>query len=153
MSIVQTWQTESISLDNTLELAAGVGQKLRGGEVIELVSDLGGGKTVFVKGLAKGMGIKDMVGSPSFTVASQYKAGDLTLHHYDFYRLDEPGIMSNELSEILGDPQSVVAVEWANLIDTVLPSQRLTIHIRTTDENRRKFKFVYPAHLIYLLPR
>lgn len=152
MSTVQIWEIESTSLDKTLEIAALVGQKLKGGEVIELVSDLGGGKTVFVKGVAKGMGVKDLVGSPSFTLSSEYRAGDLTLHHYDFYRLGEPGLMTNTIGEVLGRPETVVAVEWADMIDTVLPQNRLSIHIRAIDENSRHLKFSYPEELVYLIP-
>lgn len=152
MSTVQIWEIESTSLDKTLEIAALVGQKLKGGEVIELVSDLGGGKTVFVKGVAKGMGIKDLVGSPSFTLSSEYKAGDLTLHHFDFYRLGEAGLMTNTIGEVLGKPEAVVAVEWADMIDTVLPQNRLSIHIRAIDENSRHLKFSYPEELVYLIP-
>ncbi len=129
-----------------------MGKKLKGGEVIELVSDLGGGKTVFVKGMAKGMGIKDIVGSPSFTLSSEYKAGDLTLHHYDFYRLGEPGLMTNTLGEVIGKPEAVVAVEWANLVDTLLPQDRLSIHIRAIGDNSRHLRFSYPEHMIYLIP-
>lgn len=153
MSTVQTWEVESTSLEKTLEIAALVGQKLKGGEVIELVSDLGGGKTVFVKGVAKGMGVKDIVGSPSFTLSSEYKAGDLTLHHYDFYRLGEAGLMTNTLAEVIGKPETVVAVEWADLVvDTVLPADRLSIHIRAVDDNSRHIRFSYPEHLVYLIP-
>ena len=129
-----------------------MGKKLKGGEVIELVSDLGGGKTVFVKGMAKGMGIKDIFGSPSFTLSSEYKAGDLTLHHYDFYRLGEPGLMTNTLGEVIGKPEAVVAVEWANLVDTLLPQDRLSIHIRAIGDNSRHLRFSYPEHMIYLIP-
>lgn len=121
--------------------------------MVDLSSDLGGGKTVFVKGLAKGMGIKDLVGSPTFTLSSEYKAGDLTLHHYDFYRIGEPGLMINTLTDIIGDPKSVIAVEWADLVTTVLPPERLSIHIHATDETSRKFRFHYPEHLTYLIPR
>lgn len=146
------WEASSGSLEETLALAAAVGQKLKGGEVIELVSDLGGGKTVFVKGVAKGMGIKDLVGSPTFTISSEYKAGDLTLHHFDFYRLGEPGIISNELDEIIGIPKNVVAIEWADLVNKVLPQNRLSIHIHTLGETNRKLKFHYTDDLSYLIP-
>lgn len=129
-----------------------MGQKLKGGEVIELVSDLGGGKTVFVKGVARGMGIKDLIGSPTFTISSQYKAGDLVLHHFDFYRLGEPGIISNELEEIIGMPENVVAIEWADLVNAVLPQNRLSIHIHTLGESERKLKFHYTEDLQYLIP-
>ncbi len=135
-----------------MALAAGIGSKLRGGEVIELVSDLGGGKTAFVRGLAKGLGSLDQVRSPSFTISNQYRANTLTLYHFDFYRLSEPGIMRQELNEIIEDPQAVVAVEWAEIVESVLPTDRLTVSIKATGENSREFSIEYPEKLSYLLP-
>jgi tRNA threonylcarbamoyladenosine biosynthesis protein TsaE len=153
MSTARTWQTTSTGLESTLELAALVGSKLRGGEVIVLVSDLGGGKTAFVRGLVQGMGSTDTVHSPSFTLSNQYRAGKLTLYHFDFYRLDEPGIMRQELAEILEDTQAVVAIEWANIVENVLPERRLTIHFSATGETKRELAFEYPEELQYLLPQ
>jgi tRNA threonylcarbamoyladenosine biosynthesis protein TsaE len=124
---------------------------VRGGEVIELVSDLGGGKTTFVRGLAEGMGSSDPVHSPSFTLANQYTAGPLTLHHFDFYRLQEPGIMRDDLAEILTDPTAVVVVEWAGIVEDVLPADRLTITIKADSETTRQFNFSYPKSLAYLV--
>ena len=152
MSTVQVWKAESTSLNDTLAIAARVGSKLRGGEVIELVSDLGGGKTAFVRGLAKGMGSKDAVRSPSFTLSNQYRAGELTLHHFDFYRLQEPGIMRDELAEVLADEQAIVAVEWANIVESVLPNHRLTISIKAIGEEQRELSFSYPSEFEYLIP-
>jgi tRNA threonylcarbamoyladenosine biosynthesis protein TsaE len=129
-----------------------IGHKLLGGEVVELVSDLGGGKTAFVSGLAKGMGSKDPVRSPSFTLSSQYKAGGLTLHHFDFYRLKEPGIMRNELAEVLEDPKAVVVIEWAGIVKKVLPAKHLTVRIKATGETSRQFNFSCPDSLKYLRP-
>lgn len=123
---------------------------MKGGEVIELVSDLGGGKTAFVKGLARGMGITETVKSPSFTISTEYHAGDLTLDHFDFYRLSDPGIMRDELAELVNDPQAVIAVEWAEIVDDVLPTERLHITIRATGEESRQISCVYPENLSYL---
>jgi len=125
---------------------------MRGGEVIELVSDLGGGKTAFVRGLANGMGSQDMVHSPSFTLANQYRTGELTLHHFDFYRLTDPGIMRNELAEVLSDPKAAVVIEWADIIADVLPAKRLTVKITSVSDNRRHLDFSYPSSLEYLIP-
>jgi tRNA threonylcarbamoyladenosine biosynthesis protein TsaE len=150
MSTAQTWQTVSTSLESTARLAEALGARLRGGEVIELVSDVGGGKTTFVRSLAKGMGSLDKVGSPTFTISRQYQAGDLTLHHFDFYRLVEPGLMASELVEIVDDPKAVIAIEWANIVDNVLPAERLTIGIIATGENERTFTFLYPENMSYL---
>ncbi|HEY5442299.1 MAG TPA: tRNA (adenosine(37)-N6)-threonylcarbamoyltransferase complex ATPase subunit type 1 TsaE [Candidatus Saccharimonadales bacterium] len=126
---------------------------MRGGEVIELVSDLGAGKTAFVRGLVAGLGSLDTVHSPSFTLSNQYRAKDLTLYHFDFYRLKEAGIMRDELAEVLADPKAVVAVEWPDIIEDVLPAQRLSITIKPTGINDREFTFSYPDNLSYLLPR
>ena len=152
MSTAQIWQTASTDLESTLVLAAGIGSKLHGGEVIELISDLGGGKTAFVRGLAQGMGSSDHVRSPSFTLGNQYRAESLTLYHFDFYRLTQPGIMRQELAEIIEDPEAVVAVEWAEIVEAVLPAERLTITIKATGENSREFSIEYPEKLEYLLP-
>lgn len=139
------------NLEQTLALASVLGQKLRGGEVIELMSDLGGGKTTFVRGLAAGMGSLDRVSSPSFTLTNQYKAGDLTLQHFDFYRLSEPGIMRDELAEVVADPKMVTVVEWGGIVDDVLPAERLTIAITATTETGRELVFTYPTSLSYLM--
>lgn len=133
-----------------MALAADVGSKLRGGETIQLVSDLGGGKTAFVRGLAKGMGSTDSVHSPSFTLSNQYKAKDLTLYHYDFHRLENAGIMREQVAEALADPKAVLAVEWADIIEGVLPADRVVITIKTTGENNRHLEVMYPKEYNYL---
>jgi len=153
MSTGQTFQIESTSLEQTLALGESLGRSLRGGELIELISDLGGGKTSFVRGIAKGMGSVDNVHSPSFTISNQYEANDLTLYHFDFYRLIEAGIMKDELAEILSDPQAVVAVEWGEIVEDIMPSSKLIINIQSTSENDRTFSFTYPEELSYLVPR
>jgi tRNA threonylcarbamoyladenosine biosynthesis protein TsaE len=138
------------SPEETLKLAVSLGSRLRGGEVIELVSDLGGGKTTFIRGLAEGMGSHEMVSSPSFTISKQYRAGELTLHHYDFYRLTDPGIVGIELAEVLGDLKSVVVVEWASIVDNVLPPGRVSIKITVTGESSREFDMSFPDKFAYI---
>jgi tRNA threonylcarbamoyladenosine biosynthesis protein TsaE len=145
------WQTDSTSSANTESLGAAIGMRCKGGEVIELVSDLGGGKTTFVRGLAKGMKSPDMVASPSFTLSREYRAGTRTLYHFDFYRLNEPGIIANEIVELIGDPQAVVVIEWADIIEDVLPKDRLTVRLERTGENSRKLTFTGPPSLQYLI--
>jgi len=155
MNTVTTWQTYSRSLDDTLRLGEALGHKLRGGEVIELISDLGGGKTTFIRGLAHGMGADERVASPSFTIARQYQAGKLALHHYDFYRLDNPGIMTHELAESIADPRVVMAVEWPRVVEQVLPTDRLGITMQVTGEQTRKLEFragPKHEHLLERLP-
>lgn len=137
----------------TESLGEQVGRALHGGEVIELVSDLGGGKTVFVRGLARGMGSADKVSSPTFTISQEYKVGDRTLYHFDFYRLGEAGIVANELGEVVGDQAAAVVVEWGEIVHDVLPPERLTVTIKATGETGRELTFTYPSHLEYLIPR
>lgn len=121
-----------------LEFGAEVGTEVTGGTVIELVGDVGAGKTTFVKGLARGLEIDDDVLSPSFTISRVYEAHQgLCLMHYDFYRLGEPGIMSMELAEAVQDPRSIVVVEWADVTRDVLPTDRLTIRFASPTQETR----------------
>ena len=166
MSTDVTWQTSSTSSESTEALAEKIGRALKGGEVIELVSDLGGGKTTFVRGLARGFGSKDKVASPTFTISRVYQAEPrqpagpvnpnivaqpLEMHHFDFYRLHEPGIIAEELAEVQNDPHIVVVVEWAEIVRNVLPSRRLTITIQQTPTGSRAIRFHCPEGLHYLL--
>lgn len=116
-------------------------QKLKGGEVIELVGDVGAGKTTFVKGLAKGLGIAETVQSPSFTLFARYDTPDgRSLHHYDFYRLDEPGVVAYDLTESLGDNKAITVVEWADTVSHVLPDEHITIRIAPLSETERQLE-------------
>jgi tRNA threonylcarbamoyladenosine biosynthesis protein TsaE len=152
MKTIHTWHATCTRPAETTRLAAAIGQRLRGGEVIELASDLGGGKTTFVRGLAEGAGSHDTVSSPSFTLTNQYQAGELTIYHFDFYRLHEPGIVRDELAEVLADPRAVVVVEWAEITTDVLPADRLIVTIRPTGETARELNFQYPESRQYLFP-
>ncbi len=128
-----------------------MGHQLKGGEVIELVSDLGGGKTTFVRGLVNGAGSEDHVSSPTFTINNIYKTKNFEIHHFDFYRLHEAGLIEHDLKEVLDDPENVIVVEWSDVVQHVLPKQRLTITIKSTGENSRKFELSYPESLKYLV--
>lgn len=120
-------------------LARTIGSRLRGGEVIELIGDIGAGKTTFTKGLATGLAIDDDVQSPSFTISRVYDARDgLQLAHYDFYRLNDPGIMANEIAELARDTASVTVIEWADVVGGVLPDDRIRITIETISDNERR---------------
>lgn len=123
-----------------MTLAEQIASRLQGGEVIELIGDVGAGKTTFTKGLAAALGIKDTIQSPTFTINREYQYGDnQRLVHYDFYRLNQAGIMRDELAETIADPKALVVVEWADVTADVLPLERLTIRIQAvaTDEQAR----------------
>jgi tRNA threonylcarbamoyladenosine biosynthesis protein TsaE len=126
--------------DETKALGRSIGSSLVGGEIIELVGDVGTGKTTLVKGIAAGLGIDEYIQSPSFTINRVYICrDDITLSHYDFYRLDDAGIMANELQEGIGNPNVVTVIEWAGVIEGVLPADHLTIQITCPDETSREF--------------
>lgn len=135
----------------TEQIAELIGGRLQGGEVIELMSDLGGGKTTFVRGLARGMGSTDRVASPSYTISKVYTAHKLELHHFDFYRLNEGGMVARELAEFINDPLCVVVVEWAEIVHDVLPSNKLTIRINRLSETTRSLEVTYNEDQQYLL--
>lgn len=116
-----------------------LGALLTGGEILELVGDVGAGKTTMTKGIASGMQIEETVQSPSFTISRVYDTpAGLQLAHYDFYRLQDAGIMADELRETLQDSTTVTIIEWAGIVDGVLPADRLTIAITSPSENARR---------------
>jgi tRNA threonylcarbamoyladenosine biosynthesis protein TsaE len=120
------------------EFGRTIGAALRGGEVLELIGDVGAGKTTLTKGLAEGLAISEPVQSPTFTISRVYAARDgLHLHHYDFYRLGEAGIMAEDVNEVMHDPAAVTVIEWSGAVSDVLPTDRLQISIHATDENER----------------
>src|SRR5205809_5112570 len=99
MSTGMIWQTSSISSSDTERLGELLGSQLSAGDVIELRSDLGGGKTTFVRGLVRGGGSRERVSSPTFTLSRLYKAKNFEIQHFDFYRLDRPGVLEDQLAE------------------------------------------------------
>lgn len=136
--IMYQMQLEVKNQEQTKSVGQKLGSTLSGGEVIELIGDVGAGKTTFVKGLAVGLGIDEDVQSPSFTISRVYDTrGGLTLAHYDFYRLSDAGIMRDELSEAISDPTTVTVIEWADIVEGVLPADRITIKFEATSEDER----------------
>ncbi len=125
------------------DFGARVGAFLSGGEVIELVGDIGAGKTTFTKGLAVGLEIDEDVQSPTFTINRTYSTTHgLTLSHYDFYRLNDAGILRAELSESVNDPNTITVIEWAEVVADVLPTDTLRILIRTQADDSRIIELV-----------
>ncbi len=120
-----------------LEFGQKFAKKLQLPAVIELIGDVGAGKTTFTRGLAAGLGVAEAVTSPSFTISKRYAFPNGELVHYDFYRLDDPGIMRDELSETLSEPNSVVVVEWGGNVADLLPEYKYHIEIKLNDDNSR----------------
>jgi tRNA threonylcarbamoyladenosine biosynthesis protein TsaE len=128
-----------VQVKNESELIA-FGKKLsakfKGGEVIELVGDLGVGKTTLTKGIAQGLEVKSTINSPSFTIMKEYSGRKgLILKHYDFYRLDNSGIMKNEILDSLNHDNIITVVEWAKDIAGILPKNRRTIKLSYLADN------------------
>ncbi len=139
------------SVEATQAVARRIGARLKGSEVVELISDLGGGKTTFVHGLAKGIGSTDRVASPTFTISRLYQGKTLELHHFDFYRLDDAGLMEHELHDVIGQPETIVVVEWGDVVAHVLPQARMTIRLTRTGDQSRKLTCQVPDKLAYLI--
>lgn len=120
------------------EIGEKIGKSLHGGEVIELVGDVGAGKTTLTKGIAIGLGVTDNIQSPSFTISRVYLArDDLQLAHYDFYRLSDAGLMANELDESINDAKTITIIEWGGIANDVLPKDRIIIDISAPTESSR----------------
>lgn len=126
--------------DNVVGRGAAVDGVARGGaQVLELVGDVGSGKTTFTRGLAQGLCVQAEVTSPSFTISKAYALpGGGRLTHYDFYRLGDPGLMVDDLAENLADPQSIVVIEWGESIQDVLPAEHIRLMFRVNDDGSRE---------------
>ena len=141
------------NLAETIEIGREIGSKLKGGEVIELISDLGGGKTTLTKGIAEGAGSEDMVASPSFTISYLYSAPKFNIHHFDFYRLEDSGVVGLSLAEAISEKNDVIVIEWGDIVADILPESRITIKLSSDakDENKRIIEVDLPDQLNYLL--
>lgn len=120
---------ESNCEKETYELGCRLGQEARAGQVYTLVGDLGVGKTVFTKGLAAGLGIEEPVSSPTFTIVQVYEEGRLPFYHFDVYRIGDIEEMDEVGFEEYVMGEGVSLIEWANLIEEILPERRTNILI------------------------
>lgn len=121
--------------EDTLELAENLESEKFPGMVICLDGELGSGKTVFVKGFAKSLGITENITSPTFNIVKEYETGELPLNHMDVYRLEDT-------DETIGfndyfKSEDITIIEWAELIKDQLPDERLDIKFKVIDENTR----------------
>lgn len=117
------------SISETQSFAESFAAKLPIGTVLALIGNLGSGKTTFTQGFAKGLQIAERVGSPTFKLVSEYDGTPHKLYHIDAYRLDSIDDFLNIGGEIFLDPwDGVTLIEWANIIQDILPSNVVTIH-------------------------
>lgn len=128
------------SPEATDRFAQQLGEKLQPGDVLTLTGDLGAGKTTFTKGLAQGLGVRQVVNSPTFTIIKEYE-GRLPLYHMDVYRLDEEEDLGfDEYFE--GD--GVTVIEWPDRIDSWLPANRLDIEIKYKEDTDKRSLVCHP---------
>jgi tRNA threonylcarbamoyladenosine biosynthesis protein TsaE len=137
MTGVERARTRTRSTDETLELAGTVGELLRPGDVVALVGDLGAGKTVFARGVARALGVTEPVVSPSFTIVREYD-GRTPLVHVDVYRIDTVQELHDLGFEELVRDDAVTLVEWGDMIHGLLPADRLDVRLApgATDDER-----------------
>ncbi len=112
---------ETFRAEETFALGKKIGEAIRPGTIISLVGDLGVGKTVFTQGVAKGLGIHEPVNSPTFTIMQVYENGRLPFYHFDVYRIGDIEEMDEIGYEDYFYGEGVCLVEWANLIEELLP--------------------------------
>lgn len=130
------------NLDDTKKLATSFAKILNGGEVITLTGDLGAGKTTFTQSLAKAIGVREPVTSPTFTLMNQYNGKKLKLYHFDMYRIENiDEILEVGLTEFFGNKDAVCIIEWAENIQKLLPKNLIKIKINKLGELKREFIF------------
>lgn len=129
------------SLSETEELAKKFADSLSMGNVVLLSGDLGAGKTTFTQFVFKHLGVKEVVNSPTFAILKTYQ-GKYTLHHFDTYRITTEEAIEAGFDEVLEDRNSVIFIEWAEMIEPLIPKNTIKINIRLLDENTREFEII-----------
>ena len=120
---------ETFSPEETLELGRKLAREARPGDVYTLVGDLGVGKTVFTQGIAQGLGIEEPISSPTFTIVQVYEEGRMPFYHFDVYRIGDIEEMDEIGYEDYFYGEGLTMIEWANLIDEILPDHYREITI------------------------
>lgn len=120
---------ETQSAKETYELGVKIGKDAAKGQVYTMIGDLGVGKTVFTQGMAQGLGITEHISSPTFTIVQVYEEGRLPFYHFDVYRIGDISEMDEIGYEDYIYGEGVSLIEWANLIEEILPEERISITI------------------------
>ena len=120
---------ESFSAKETFSVGKEIGQNATPGSVYTLIGDLGVGKTVFTQGVAEGLGITEPISSPTFTILQVYEEGRIPFYHFDVYRIGDVEEMDEIGYEDMFFGDGICLIEWANLIEEILPRtyQQITI--------------------------
>lgn len=139
------------NFSETQKVGENLGKSLKKGVVIALYGELGSGKTTFIQGFAKGLGIKERIISPTYTivrrheVSSRYKASSIKyFYHIDLYRIEERDNPKElGIEELMSNSENIVAIEWAERMSKFLLKERIDIYFEYLDENKRKITVIY----------
>ncbi len=139
--ILETWSEQE-----TFAVGKKLGQQAVPGQIFALLGDLGTGKTVFTKGMAAGLGIREPVSSPTFTIVQIYEEGRLPLYHFDVYRITDPEEMEEIGYEDCFFGEGVCLVEWADLIGELMPENTVWIRIEKDLEKGFDYRRIEVAY-------
>lgn len=133
----------SNSVEDTIKIGIGLGRKLKAGDVVALIGELGSGKTVLTKGIAKAMAVKDVkyVNSPTFVIIKEYK-GKAPLYHFDLYRLNKSSELDSESYREYFYGNGITVIEWADKIKDILPKKHTEVRLAVLDNYRRRIEIV-----------
>ncbi|ABN52997.1 MAG TPA: tRNA (adenosine(37)-N6)-threonylcarbamoyltransferase complex ATPase subunit type 1 TsaE [Hungateiclostridium thermocellum] len=128
-------EIRTCSQEDTIEFGKKLGVLLKKGDIVCITGDLGTGKTVLTNGIASALGIDEYITSPTFTIVNEYEKGDISLYHFDVYRISDPEEMFEIGFEeyLYGD--GIVVIEWADLIKSILPDENIWITIEKDLKN------------------
>lgn len=127
------------SLIQTQVFAKDFAKNLKGGDTLCLYGNLGAGKTTFVQGLASGLGIKQRIISPTFIIIREYKIKNLDFYHIDLYRIESKhDLIGLGIKEIISNTNNIIAIEWAEKLQDLMPKRRIDLRLEYIDENKRK---------------
>lgn len=133
---------ETNSPEETFKIGKALGEKAKSGMIICLNGELGVGKTVFTQGFAKGLGIKESVNSPTYTIMQVYDEGRLVLYHFDVYRIGDYEEMYEIGYEDYFYGEGVCLIEWSKLIEEIIPSEHICVEIKKNLEKGLDYRVI-----------
>lgn len=133
---------ETFSAEETEKIGKEIGEKAQKGQIYTLNGDLGAGKTAFAKGFAKGLGIKEHITSPTFTIINEYSGGRLPFYHFDIYRISDADEFYETGYEEYFYGEGVCLVEWAEILSEIMPKEIINIKITKNLEKGENYRII-----------